>query len=39
MVVYPDAVFYTRVQPADVDEIVKSHLLEGKPVERLVFKD
>ena len=39
MVVYPDAVFYTRVKPEDVDEIVKSHLLDGKPVERLVFKD
>ncbi len=39
VVVYPDAVFYTRVSPEDVDEIVKSHLIGGQPVERLIYKD
>jgi len=35
IVVYPEAVWYGRVTAADVDEIVQSHLVEGKPVERL----
>ena len=34
-VVYPEAVWYTYVDSADIDEIVDSHLLGGKPVERL----
>lgn len=34
-VVYPEAVWYTYVDAADIDEIVDGHLLGGKPVERL----
>ena len=34
-VVYPDAVWYTYVDAADIDEIVESHLRDGKVVERL----
>lgn len=34
-VVYPDEVWYTFVDQADIDEIVQSHLVEGRPVERL----
>jgi (2Fe-2S) ferredoxin len=34
-VVYPDAVWYTYVDERDIDEIVESHLRDGKPVERL----
>ena len=33
--IYPDNVWYGKVQPADVAEIIRSHLIEGKPVERL----
>ncbi|HIG12465.1 MAG: (2Fe-2S) ferredoxin domain-containing protein [bacterium] len=36
MVVYPDGTNYARVTPEDAEEIVKSHLLEGIPVGRLV---
>jgi (2Fe-2S) ferredoxin len=36
-VVYPDAVWYTFVDTQDVDEIVESHLKNGKVVERLVL--
>ena len=36
-VVYPEAVWYTYVDSADIDEIVDSHLLGGKPVERLLL--
>ena len=35
VVVYPDAVWYTYVDQHDIDEIVDSHLKQGKPVERL----
>ena len=35
VVVYPDNVWYGHVTPADVDEIVTSHLEGGVPVERL----
>ena len=35
-VVYPEAVWYTFVDPSDVDEIVESHLKNGKVVERLL---
>jgi (2Fe-2S) ferredoxin len=35
VVVYPEAVWYGHVQPGDVEEIVREHLVEGRPVERL----
>jgi (2Fe-2S) ferredoxin len=35
MVVYPEAVWYGFVTAADVEEIVESHLVDGRPVERL----
>jgi len=36
LVVYPEAVWYTFVDQEDIDEIIQSHLIEGKPVERLM---
>lgn len=36
-VVYPDAVWYTFVDKADIEEIVESHLKNGQVVERLVL--
>jgi (2Fe-2S) ferredoxin len=36
-VVYPEAVWYTFVDSADIDEIVESHLQRGEVVERLVL--
>jgi (2Fe-2S) ferredoxin len=35
VVVYPDGVWYQRVTVEDVNEIIESHILGGKPVERL----
>jgi (2Fe-2S) ferredoxin len=35
MVVYPDAVWYTYVDRADVDEIIDEHIRHGRVVERL----
>ncbi len=37
--VYPGAVWYGGVRATDLDEIIDSHLLEGKPVERLMLKE
>ncbi len=36
LVVYPEAVWYTYVDVHDIDEIVESHLKNGKVVERLL---
>lgn len=36
-VVYPDETWYTYVDRADIDEIVESHLGQGKPVQRLLL--
>ena len=36
MVVYPDGVWYGQVNESDLEEIVESHLKDGKVVERLV---
>jgi (2Fe-2S) ferredoxin len=35
LVVWPDAVWYRGVRVEDVAEIVESHLIGGRPVERL----
>ena len=39
VIIYPEGTFYSRVTPEDVEEIVTEHLLKGRPVERLVYKD
>lgn len=36
-VVYPEAVWYTYLDDHDIDEIVESHLKQGRVVERLVL--
>jgi len=35
-VVYPEGVWYSFVDTADIDEIIESHLKNGQVVERLV---
>jgi len=39
MVVYPEGVYYVHLTPDDVDDIVSQHLIDGKLVERLLYKD
>jgi NADP-reducing hydrogenase subunit HndC len=39
MVVYPEGVWYRRVQLSDVPEIVGRHLLDGKHLDRLIWND
>lgn len=38
-VVYPEGVWYTFVDKADIDEIIDSHLKKGQVVERLLLPD
>ena len=37
--VYPDDIFYTQVKPEDASEIVQSHLINHKVVEKLLFEE
>ncbi|MGM0601854.1 MAG: NADH-quinone oxidoreductase subunit NuoF [Bacillota bacterium] len=39
MIVYPEGVFYCQVKSEDVAEIVDEHLLKGRIVDRLLFKE
>ena len=39
LVVYPEGIWYGGVQAEDVAEIVQSHLVEGRPVKRLMIQD
>jgi len=39
VVVQPEGTFYQKVKEEDLAEIVKSHLVGGKPVERLLHED
>ena len=34
-VVYPESTWYTYIDEMDIDEIVESHLVNGKVVDRL----
>jgi len=35
----PEGIFYAHVRVDDADEIAQSHLRDGKPVERLFYRD
>ncbi len=37
LVIYPQAIWYTFVDNDDIDEIIESHLINGKVVERLAI--
>jgi len=38
IVVYPEGIWYTYVDEEDIDEIIESHIKQGKIVDRLVIK-
>ncbi|MFO8111869.1 MAG: NADH-ubiquinone oxidoreductase-F iron-sulfur binding region domain-containing protein, partial [Desulfosalsimonadaceae bacterium] len=35
----PQGLFYSRVKPSDVEEIIQKTIVEKKPIERLLYKD
>ena len=39
MIVYPEGVFYSRVKPEDMKEIVEEHLLKGRIVKHLLYQE
>ncbi|MFH1139236.1 MAG: NADH-ubiquinone oxidoreductase-F iron-sulfur binding region domain-containing protein [Pseudomonadota bacterium] len=39
VIIQPHGIFYQRVQPGDAAEIVAKTLVEGQPVERLLYHD
>jgi len=39
VIIYPEGVFYVRVQETDVVDIVEEHLYKGRIVKRLLFKE
>ncbi len=39
IVVYPEGVFYQKITPDDVKLIVAEHLLKGRPVEKLLYRE
>ncbi len=36
MVIYPEGIWYTFIDTDDIEEIIQSHLIKGKFVERLL---
>ena len=38
-VVYPEGAFYAHMKPEYVDEIIAEHLIKGRIVDRLLYKD
>jgi len=39
VIMEPSGIFYEKVKPDDAEEIVKTTLVEGKPVERLLYEN
>ena len=39
MIVYPEGVFYSKVKPEDMHEIVTEHLVGGNPVRKLLYSE
>ncbi|MCC6691301.1 MAG: (2Fe-2S) ferredoxin domain-containing protein [Bacteroidia bacterium] len=38
VVVYPEGVFYVGVENSDVDEIINEHIINNRPVTRLLYR-
>ena len=39
MIVYPEGCFYSQVKAENIPEIVSEHLLKGRPVKHLLYKE
>lgn len=38
VVVYPEGIFYVGVELTDVDEIIEEHIINSRPVQRLILR-
>ena len=38
-IAYPEGVFYCELEPEDMEEVVEEHILKGRIVDRLLYKD
>ena len=38
LLVWPDGIWYEKVSPERISEIFYSHIINGKPIERWIFK-
>jgi (2Fe-2S) ferredoxin len=36
--VWPDGIWYEKVSPEKISEIITSHIINGKPIEKWIFK-
>ena len=39
MITYPDGIWYSKLTPENIVEIVRSHFVDGRPVTRLQRRD
>ena len=39
VIVFPQGIFYQKVKPGDIEEIVEKTLLQGEVIERLLYQD
>ena len=39
MLVEPEGIFYQKLKPEDVGELVEQHIMKGQPLQRLFYKD
>ncbi|AFA49451.1 NADH-quinone oxidoreductase subunit NuoF [Acetobacterium woodii] len=39
VIVYPEGTFYSRVEAADIPEMVEEHLVKGRPLDRLIYNE
>lgn len=39
VIVYPEGTFYSRVEVADIAEMVEEHLVKGRPLDRLIYTE
>ena len=39
VIVYPEGTFYSRVEAADITELVEEHLVKGRPLDRLIYTE
>jgi NADH-quinone oxidoreductase subunit F len=39
VVIYPEGIIYMQVSPEDAAEVIEEHILKGRPVERLLYRE